>query len=615
MAERHLTINALEDLDSFGRIASILGIGTTLVDPDMKIVWINQHVTNSFGELGCGSDHCFAAYWGRDHRCADCLPLLVFRTAEAQEGLRVRGRPGRAQELYRVLAVPVYDGRGSLEWVLETILRLPNLGVEGARSAGTDPVLRELASTAGTAFLVVDRQDRIVSWSPAATAIFGYELDEVLGCRIDILVPPECRNELPLLMAQTERDGHVRRFETTRKAKDGRLLPVTISTIALRDEAGEVIGRSTVIEDRSELQHLREDLDTQRQLLAHVARETADAVLAIGLDGITASWNDGAERLFGFRSVETLGQPLGPLVGAEAVRTLIAKAEAEQTVRDLPSSWRNAAGVEVPVEISATLLRDSRDEAAGIAVVVRDARARRALERQMIRSEKLAAVGSLAAGLAHEIGTPLNVISATAEYIVPDLPPEHPARQELAIIVAEAERIGGMVRELLAFARDARPEKSAVRLDDAISRALSLIRIPVEKKTLVIERDVPADLPAVIAAPDGVHQILLNLLLNAVSAVEPGGLVRITASRVAPPPTAKDFVLIEIHDNGPGVPKELRERVFDPFFTTRAEGTGLGLAVCARIVEAHGGDIRVSDSPLGGACFSVQLPAAPQVSS
>ncbi|HEX9288158.1 MAG TPA: ATP-binding protein, partial [Anaeromyxobacteraceae bacterium] len=114
-------------------------------------------------------------------------------------------------------------------------------------------------------------------------------------------------------------------------------------------------------------------------------------------------------------------------------------------------------------------------------------------------------------------------------------------------------------------------------------------------------------LPPVLADPDGLHQVLVNLLVNAVSAVAEGGRVGV---RARPGGDGGAQVALEVHDDGPGVPEALRERIFDPFFTTRPDGTGLGLAVCARIVAAHGGDIRVGQGPLGGACFTVQLPAA-----
>jgi signal transduction histidine kinase len=223
-----------------------------------------------------------------------------------------------------------------------------------------------------------------------------------------------------------------------------------------------------------------------------------------------------------------------------------------------------------------------------------------------MRSEKLAMVGSLAAGLAHEIGTPLNVISATAEYLLLDAGAE--AHPQLRGIVAETERISRLVRDLLTFARGSAPGKVPVRLAGAVERVVSLLRFTLDRKRIHLESDLPDDLPPVHADPDGLHQILLNLIVNAASAVAEGGRIGVRAR--AGDAGGEQAVWVEVHDDGPGIPPDLRERIFDPFFTTRPDGTGLGLSVCSRIVADHDGDLGVGVGPLGGASFQVQLPAA-----
>jgi len=137
---------------------------------------------------------------------------------------------------------------------------------------------------------------------------------------------------------------------------------------------------------------------------------------------------------------------------------------------------------------------------------------------------------------------------------------------------------------------------------------ISLLRITLDRKRVRVEVDVPDTIPAVHADPDGLHQVLLNLIVNASQAVKDGGRIGVRARAVDV--EGDRMVAIEVHDDGPGVSPELRERILDPFFTTRAEGTGLGLAVCSRIVSDHGGDLRVGEGPLGGASFVVQLPAS-----
>ena len=602
MAQHPLRIARPEDLDPLGDALSAFGVGLTLVDREMRVCWANRWILSMAQELSCGGSHCFSGMWKASQRCPDCLPLLVFRTGEAQEGIRERGRPGSQLEAYRVRAVPVLDAAGELPWVAESFVRLSGPGAVADLASGGKSLAAEAAAASGAAFVVVDAQERIVSWGPAAAEVFGWALDEALGRRIDLLVPPDRHAEERAIAERVAREGRFPRTETLRRAKDGRLVPVALSAVALRDEAGALIGRSCSLEDLSALHRLRGHLAAQEQLLAHVTREAADGILGVGRDGRITGFNRAAEGLLGVNATETLGQPLAEATGDEDALALLARVEREKVVRRVRSTWRRAGGEAVPVEVSAALLAGG-----GVALVARDLSGQLEIERRMMRSEKLAVVGSLAAGLAHEIGTPLNVISATAEYLMLDGAPAERERR-LRDIVGETDRISRLVRELLTFARGRGAERAPVDVRAAVDRVLSLLAIPAEKKRVRLEVDVPAALPSALADADGLHQVLVNLLVNGVNAVAEGGRVGVRARA-----GEGGNLALEVHDDGPGVPEALRERIFDPFFTTRPDGTGLGLAVCARIVAAHGGDIRVGTGPQGGACFIVQLPVAAEL--
>jgi len=354
------------------------------------------------------------------------------------------------------------------------------------------------------------------------------------------------------------------------------------------------------------MERLRRRVIEQDRLLSHITHEVDDAIIGIDLHRRIQTWNRGAERLLGKSSNDVLGKALDEAVADDAVVDYIGRVHEGGLRRSERMRWRDIRGDGVEVDVSATVLRERAGEAAGVALVARDVSERLRLDRQIVRSEKMAVVGNLAAGLAHEIGTPLNVISATAEYLMLDAPDAH-QRQELKGIVAETDRISRLVKDLLSFARGERHGLVPVDVGESIQRVLSLLRIPLEKKEVVLELAVLPALPSVQMDPDGMHQLLLNLLLNALEAVSRGGRVGIRAEQEG------GNVVIRVDDDGPGVPTELVERVFDPFVTTRADGTGLGLAVCARVVSDHGGDIRVSRGPMGGARFEIQLPVQQQV--
>ncbi len=601
----HLQVTHPADLAPLGAALSALGIGLTLVDRDLKVEWANEQIRDQATELSCGGHHCFVSLWKKNQRCADCLPLLVFRTGEPQEGVRERARPGGEPEAWRVRAVPVRDAGGAVRWVAESFVRLSELVPDLA--GGSRRFAAETAAARGAALVVVDGEERIVSWGPAAQAVFGYPVEEALGRRVDLLTPEDRRDEERRVAAQVAAEGQAPRFETVRRARDGRLVPVALSAVALRDEAGRLIGRSCLIEDLSALDQLRGRVAAQEQLLAHITREAADAILAVDAAGTVTSFNRGAERLLGLTAAEMVGRPLSRLLDDQEVARLLERTERRGAVRGVRLTLRDARGEPIPVDASAAALGGGAGPAGGMAIVARDASGRERLERQLMRSEKLAVVGSLAAGLAHEIGSPLTAISATAEYLLLDARDEQ--RQELAAIVGETDRIGRLVRDLLGFARSTPRPAQPVELGEAVERVRGLLRIPAGKRRVRLLRELPPGLPPVLCDPDALHQVLLNLLLNAVAAVPEGGRVGVRARLEEE--AGEPAVTIEVHDDGPGVPEALRERIFDPFFTTRADGTGLGLAVCAQAVASQGGDIRVGTGPLGGASFLVQLPAAP----
>lgn len=238
-------------------------------------------------------------------------------------------------------------------------------------------------------------------------------------------------------------------------------------------------------------------------------------------------------------------------------------------------------------------------------------------QESLIRTERLASVGRLAAGMAHEIGNPLAALLGLEELLMSGDLPAKDRRDILVRMKRETERIHRVLRDLLTFSRtrtaDA-PEGGSSSVPLVLAEVLALLAPQKEMREVTVEREVPADLPDVGIAAERLQQVILNLVLNAADEVpRPGGVVVVRAER-----SLKDdnYVVIHVDDNGPGVAVSVRDKLFEPFVTTKevGKGTGLGLAVCRGLVEAAGGSISVSESPEGGARFSVRLPTggAPQ---
>ena len=221
----------------------------------------------------------------------------------------------------------------------------------------------------------------------------------------------------------------------------------------------------------------------------------------------------------------------------------------------------------------------------------------------LAQTEKLAALGQLAAAIAHEVRNPLAVVRSAAQGLTETLPHADASGQRAAsFIIAEVDRLSSVVSSLLAFARPLQLNPRPVPLAEVVVRATDLAASDLATRGVRLQREQAPSLPTITADGDLVCQVLLGLLSNAAEAVAPGGSVTVEARG------AGDGVELAVSDDGPGIPTEIRGRIFEPFFTTRPRGTGLGLAVARQIVEAHGGTIDVGDRAGGGARFTVRLP-------
>jgi two-component system, NtrC family, sensor kinase len=232
------------------------------------------------------------------------------------------------------------------------------------------------------------------------------------------------------------------------------------------------------------------------------------------------------------------------------------------------------------------------------------------LEQQLRHSATLAVAGRLASGLAHEIGTPLNIISGRAEYILQNLPARDTLREELNVIVGQIDRISAMIRSLLDTVRPAKPEIQPTALKEVIGPLLVLLEHTARRHGVTLDVSIPGDLPAVRADRNQLQQVLINVLMNAFEAARPVGSVRVRARPARR--AARDGVEIDVRDTGPGIAAAIRPRIFEPFFSTKppGEGTGLGLPICRDILKSLGGEITVESAPGGGATFSIWLAEA-----
>jgi two-component system NtrC family sensor kinase len=232
------------------------------------------------------------------------------------------------------------------------------------------------------------------------------------------------------------------------------------------------------------------------------------------------------------------------------------------------------------------------------------------MQAQLVRSEKLASLGELVAGIAHEINNPLTGILVFSSLILNDSRLDPALKSDLETIIQETERCAKIVKGLLDFARESVPQKTWTSLSDILDASLALVKNQAMFQNVTLIRDYSSDLPAILADPHQLEQVIINILLNAGHAMAAGGTLSIVTTSL----THKNCVVAQIADTGCGIPEENLSKIFDPFFTTKeTSGTGLGLAVSYGIINSHGGTIEVESLVGIGTTFTIKLPINPDI--
>ncbi len=346
------------------------------------------------------------------------------------------------------------------------------------------------------------------------------------------------------------------------------------------------------------------------RVLHSIIQNYSDAVIALDNDYKIFFWNKGAERIFGYTSDEMLGKTVDPIIPSELkekgeLQWLFEETLKKGYIDNYETERITKDGRRIIVNLSRSLIRDENGEILGSLAIVKDITRIKELEKQIQHSDKLALIGQIAAGIAHEIGTPLNVISGNAEYIMMEMGEDNPYKEELETIISQAERIANLIKQLLEFARPKKPNYTKVNVNHELSHVVELLKRQFEKSNIKLSLKFDEDIPSIYADCSQIHQVFLNIIMNAIQAITRDGLIEIETF------LRDGYVNIKFKDNGVGILPEHIDKIFEPFFTTKeaGKGTGLGLAVSKRIVDEHNGKIEVESTPGKGTIFTVKFPA------
>lgn len=384
------------------------------------------------------------------------------------------------------------------------------------------------------------------------------------------------------------------------------------------DDQGEVAFILESFRDVTRLKTLEKTLKQTEDFLDKLVQSSASAILAADKNGEILIVNAAAEELFGY----TLEQAARGITVEDIYPPGVAK-EIMRKLRDknvggkgkLPATKTtiiNRSGEEIPVEMTASIIYEGETETASMGIY-NDLREKVAVERQLqetraqlAQTEKMASLGQLAAGVAHEINNPLTGILFYVNLILEDLTSENPIKEDLEYVIEDVHRCKDIVKNLLAYSRQQYPTKDIIQLNDLVCQSLTLIRDQRMFASVKLEKILSEDLMLVHVDRSQFNQVIINLVMNAVAAMDGQGVLTLKTYRNKP----AQKVLLEVADTGCGIPEEHLSKIFDPFFTTKApgQGTGLGLSTVYGIVHENGGNITIKQTGPQGTTFLLELP-------
>jgi len=488
----------------------------------------------------------------------------------------------------------------------------------------TKEFLENILDSMEGGILTVDKNMRITTFNHAAEEISGFRREEVLNKECHrVLKSDLCAAECPVKKAMETGETFFG-YEVMITNKEGKKIPVNVTSSPLRSSNNEIIGAVENFRDLTKHKGLWAKLLEERNRAQQYLNIAGAIIIAIDEKGIVTLINKKGCDVLGYQEEEITGKSWFDLGVPEKVREKRKEtfrkvmAGEEQEVEDYENTVLTKSGEERIIAWHNTTLIDEKDHIIGTLSSGEDITKRKEAEVELIRAEKLASLGQLAASVAHEVNNPLaGILVYTTlllkKYQEKKLQTEETENQLLKV-KKELERTSRIIRNLLDFSRQSDADMRPIEVNKVVEAALLLVRHQISLENIRLELTLGKDLPLVFAGFDQIQQVLINIILNAIQAMPEGGKLSIATSvakNIRINKSLKNTVRIDVTDTGVGIPKENLGKLFTPFFTTKekGKGVGLGLPVVHGIIERHKGKIEVASELNKGTTFTIYLEA------
>jgi PAS domain S-box-containing protein len=468
---------------------------------------------------------------------------------------------------------------------------------------------RLVVESSPNGMLMVDGNGTILLVNRQIEQQFGYERAELIGMPVEMLVPQHVRSH-----HAGDRAEFFTHFESRAMGKgrdlfgvrkDGQEFPLEIGLNPIHTLNGMRVLASVV--DISERKRAERTLQKERDFIDAVLETAGALVVVLDRNGRILRFNRACERTTGYSSEEVLGRFVWDLFilpdEVDGVKAVFERLRGGEPRNDYENYWKGKDGSLRRISWSNTVLTDSNGMVEYVVAAGLDITDLTQIQEQLRKTERIAELGTLASGMAHEIGTPMNVILGRAEYLLKRTADEG-MKKGLTTIITQVERITKVMNQLLAFARRRTPERRPVDLGEIVEDSLEMFQERITLHRITVEKAIEAVLPPVHADRDQLIQVLINLVVNSLHAMPEGGRLKLSLA------CEGKHVCLGVSDTGHGMSEAIRSKIFDPFFTTKdfGKGTGLGLTVVKGIIEEHGGTITVESVIDKGTTFWIRLP-------
>ncbi len=590
------------------------------VNANFTITYMNEHLEELTGYSNSEVvNHMTCAELLRTDDChtKDCPIRQVMENGASISGLRrvIHDREGRK------IPVSVHSARitDSNNKVIGAFQAMRDI----TPTVEAEQKITMLIEITQEGILMVDESNRVIYANSKMGEILGQPKDELVGKNVGKFLPFQHLSIIHDLVQRVDPENPQQlRFCTTIQPTETSQQDFrAFETCIVVSRVGTSVITCMYFHDLTKHMEIERQLHDANSFLNNIIMSSADGIVVIDTEGKIVIFNEGAERILGYSAEEMIGNPvaLSKVYSPDLAREIMRRLRTDESgppgkLTSARITLVNKNNEEVPVNFSAAIIKKDDREVGSVGIFsdLRERlRIRRELEEakmQLMQAEKIASLGRLAAGVAHEINNPLSGILIYADMLMKDLSQNPQWSEDLQQIIDQTLRCKQIVTRLLEFSRQSLGQRVVFDVNMIINRSVELLAHQALFHDVDFVLDVHPDIPQMTGDPGQLQQVFTNLIINAGSAMSGKGEITVTSTF----DPASEEVVLRFSDTGPGIPPDILSKIFEPFFTTKGpgEGTGLGLSVVYGIIQQHGGTIEVKNLPSGGALFTIVLPLA-----